>query len=66
MSRLIFLQTYGYQMNERDSEEILGMLTAQGYGLRRRARRLPAPRLGISEAARQAGLPAPRVSRRGA
>ena len=27
----VFLQTYGCQMNERDSEEILGMLTAQGY-----------------------------------
>ncbi len=27
----VYLQTYGCQMNERDSEEILGMLTAQGY-----------------------------------
>ena len=33
MSRQVFLQTYGCQMNERDSEEILGMLTAQGYRL---------------------------------
>jgi tRNA-2-methylthio-N6-dimethylallyladenosine synthase len=31
MSRHVYLQTYGCQMNERDSEEILGMLTAQGY-----------------------------------
>ena len=29
----VFLQTYGCQMNERDSEEILGMLTAQGYSV---------------------------------
>lgn len=27
----VFVQTYGCQMNERDSEEVLGMLTAQGY-----------------------------------
>jgi tRNA-2-methylthio-N6-dimethylallyladenosine synthase len=27
----VYLQTYGCQMNERDSEEILGMLLAQGY-----------------------------------
>jgi tRNA-2-methylthio-N6-dimethylallyladenosine synthase len=33
MSKQVFLQTYGCQMNERDSEEILGMLTAQGYRL---------------------------------
>ena len=31
MSQHVYLQTYGCQMNERDSEEILGMLTAQGY-----------------------------------
>ncbi len=31
MTRTIFLQTYGCQMNVRDSEEVLGMLTAQGY-----------------------------------
>jgi tRNA-2-methylthio-N6-dimethylallyladenosine synthase len=31
MSPAVYLQTYGCQMNERDSEEILGMLTAQGY-----------------------------------
>jgi len=29
----VFLQTYGCQMNDRDSEEVLGMLTAQGYEL---------------------------------
>ena len=29
----VFLQTYGCQMNERDSEEILGMLTVQGYSI---------------------------------
>ncbi len=27
----VYLQTYGCQMNERDSEEILGMLATQGY-----------------------------------
>jgi tRNA-2-methylthio-N6-dimethylallyladenosine synthase len=31
MSRRVYLQTYGCQMNERDSEEILGILAAQGY-----------------------------------
>jgi tRNA-2-methylthio-N6-dimethylallyladenosine synthase len=31
MGTQVYLQTYGCQMNERDSEEILGMLTAQGY-----------------------------------
>ena len=31
MNKTVFLQTYGCQMNERDSEEVLGMLTAQGY-----------------------------------
>ena len=31
MSKTVFLQTYGCQMNERDSEEVLGMLTAQDY-----------------------------------
>ncbi len=31
MTKSVFLQTYGCQMNERDSEEVLGMLTAQGY-----------------------------------
>jgi len=31
MKKQVFLQTYGCQMNERDSEEVLGMLTAQGY-----------------------------------
>jgi tRNA-2-methylthio-N6-dimethylallyladenosine synthase len=33
MGKSVYLQTYGCQMNERDSEEILGMLTAQGYGV---------------------------------
>jgi len=33
MTQSIYLQTYGCQMNERDSEEILGMLVAQGYAL---------------------------------
>jgi tRNA-2-methylthio-N6-dimethylallyladenosine synthase len=31
MAQAVYLQTYGCQMNERDSEEILGMLVAQGY-----------------------------------
>lgn len=29
----VYLQTYGCQMNDRDSEEILGMLAAQGYAI---------------------------------
>jgi tRNA-2-methylthio-N6-dimethylallyladenosine synthase len=33
MAQAVYLQTYGCQMNERDSEEILGMLAAQGYAL---------------------------------
>jgi tRNA-2-methylthio-N6-dimethylallyladenosine synthase len=33
MAQAVYLQTYGCQMNERDSEEILGMLVAQGYAL---------------------------------
>jgi tRNA-2-methylthio-N6-dimethylallyladenosine synthase len=33
VSKTVYLQTYGCQMNERDSEEILGMLTAQGYAV---------------------------------
>ena len=33
MAQAVYLQTYGCQMNERDSEEILGMLTAQGYAV---------------------------------
>jgi tRNA-2-methylthio-N6-dimethylallyladenosine synthase len=33
MTPAVYLQTYGCQMNERDSEEILGMLTAQGYAV---------------------------------
>ncbi len=31
MVKHVYLQTYGCQMNERDSEEVLGMLAAQGY-----------------------------------
>jgi tRNA-2-methylthio-N6-dimethylallyladenosine synthase len=31
--RHVYLQTYGCQMNERDSEEVLGMLAAQGYAV---------------------------------
>ena len=31
MGKAVYLQTYGCQMNERDSEEILGMLSALGY-----------------------------------
>ena len=31
MRRSVYVQTYGCQMNERDSEEILGMLAGQGY-----------------------------------
>jgi tRNA-2-methylthio-N6-dimethylallyladenosine synthase len=33
MAQAVYLQTYGCQMNERDSEEILGMLVAQGYAM---------------------------------
>ncbi len=33
MHKSVYLQTYGCQMNERDSEEVLGMLTAQGYAV---------------------------------
>jgi tRNA-2-methylthio-N6-dimethylallyladenosine synthase len=36
MAQAVYLQTYGCQMNERDSEEILGMLTAQGYAVVKR------------------------------
>jgi len=31
MNKSVYLQTYGCQMNERDSEEVLGILAAQGY-----------------------------------
>ena len=31
MNRRLYLATYGCQMNEPDSEELRGMLTAQGY-----------------------------------
>jgi len=33
MNKRLAIITYGCQMNERDSEEVLGMLTAQGYAL---------------------------------
>jgi len=33
VSKQVYLQTYGCQMNERDSEEILSMLAAQGYAV---------------------------------
>jgi tRNA-2-methylthio-N6-dimethylallyladenosine synthase len=33
MVQAVYLQTYGCQMNERDSEEILGMLIAHGYAI---------------------------------
>ncbi len=33
MGKSLFIATYGCQMNERDSEEALGMLTAQGYAI---------------------------------
>jgi tRNA-2-methylthio-N6-dimethylallyladenosine synthase len=36
MAQAVYLQTYGCQMNERDSEEILGMLTGQGYAVAER------------------------------
>jgi tRNA-2-methylthio-N6-dimethylallyladenosine synthase len=36
MAQAVYLQTYGCQMNERDSEEILGMLGAQGYAVAER------------------------------
>ena len=37
MKKRVLLQTYGCQMNERDSEEVLGMLTAQGYEIAEQA-----------------------------
>ncbi len=33
MSRTVYVKNFGCQMNERDSEEVLGMLTAQGYAI---------------------------------
>ena len=33
MQKRVYIATYGCQMNERDSEEVLGMLTAQGYAI---------------------------------
>ena len=33
MQKRVYIGTYGCQMNERDSEEVLGMLTAQGYAI---------------------------------
>ena len=37
MNKRLALITYGCQMNERDSEEVLGMLTAQGYEIAQQA-----------------------------
>lgn len=37
--RKLWISTYGCQMNERDSEEVLGMLTAQGYEITAQAER---------------------------
>jgi len=36
MNKRLAVITYGCQMNERDSEEVLGMLTAQGYEIAER------------------------------
>ena len=36
-TKKIFVQTYGCQMNERDSEEVVGMLFSQGYSMAGRA-----------------------------
>ncbi len=36
MNKRVYIGTYGCQMNERDSEEALGMLTAQGYAIAER------------------------------
>ncbi len=33
MRKHVFIKNFGCQMNERDSEEVLGMLTAQGYSV---------------------------------
>jgi len=37
MQKRLYVATYGCQMNERDSEEVLGMLTAQGYAISEQA-----------------------------
>src|SRR3989338_8131030 len=37
MQKLVYIVTYGCQMNDRDSEEVIGMLAAQGYGFAERA-----------------------------
>ena len=37
MTKSVYVQTYGCQMNARDSEEVLGMLTAQGYAVAQEA-----------------------------
>src|SRR3989338_5411343 len=37
MQKRVYCATYGCQMNERDSEEVLGMLTAQGYAIAEQA-----------------------------
>ena len=33
MPKRVYCVSYGCQMNERDSEEVLGMLMAQGYAI---------------------------------
>ena len=43
MSKTIFLQTYGCQMNERDSEEVLGMLAGQGDAIAMQPERVSKP-----------------------
>src|SRR3989338_3745867 len=36
MKKYVFVKNFGCQMNERDSEEVLGMITAQGYEISER------------------------------
>jgi len=36
LNKRVFLQTYGCQMNVRDSEEVLGILTSSGYEIAQR------------------------------
>ncbi len=36
MKRAVYIKSFGCQMNERDSEEVLGMLAAQGYDIAER------------------------------
>ena len=52
MPKTVYLQSYGCQMNERDSEEVLGMLPAPAF-----ARGGPGPAQGYEVAERpEAGL----------